>query len=231
MRNVPDSAELCAFDAYGTLFDLASVVAGSAGRLGDAAGAVLDLWRRKQLEYSWLRSSMRRHVGFDLVTADALDHALAVHGIEDAALRADLLASYDRVAPYPDAAPALAALRAIGVDCAVLSNGTPAMLASAIAAAGLEGAFSAVLSVEEVGCFKPDPRVYALLESRTGVARDRVVFVSSNGWDVAGAASFGLRAVRVDRAGAPAERLPGEPWATIPTLADLPALLSQDIPR
>jgi 2-haloacid dehalogenase len=218
---------LCLFDAYGTLFDLTSVVRRESGRLGTRADELLALWRRKQLEYSWLRSLMGKHAPFDVVTAEALRFALASLRIDDAALEAALLSSYARVAAYPDAAATLEALAGAGIDCGILSNGTPAMLETALAASGLKTAFTAVLSVESVGVYKPDPRVYAIGAAATGVPREETAFVSANAWDVAGAASFGLRVVWLNRDGAPREGLPGEPAAVASSLSEVPALLSR----
>ena len=216
---------LCLFDAYGTVFDLTSVVRREAERLGPRAGELLALWRRKQLEYSWLRSLMGKHAPFDVVTADALRFALAALAISDAELEGRLLGSYERVAAYPDAGAAVAALTRAGVGCGILSNGTPAMLASALGASGLGSAFAPVLSVEAVGVYKPDPRVYAMAASATGVPREETLFVSANGWDVAGASSFGLRVVWLNRDGAPREGLPGTPVAVAKSLSELPALV------
>ncbi len=212
---------LCLFDAYGTLFDLESVVAGVVHRVGDAAPSLSRLWRQKQLEYTWLRTLMDRYAPFDEVTADALRYALAILGIVDPSLEAALLASYGRVAPYPEVPAALHALRGAGVACGVLSNGTPAMLESALGAGRLTEFFAHVLSVDAVRRYKPDPRVYELGVASTGVPKEEIAFVSSNPWDAAGAASFGFRVVWVNRAGAPAEPLPGRPWAVVDSLAGL----------
>lgn len=219
----------CVLDAYGTLLDVSSAVAAEAAALGTGrAEALSALWRRKQLEYSWLRSLMRRHADFATVTAEALDHGLEALGLaEDAGggLRARLLAAYRRLAPYPEVAAALAALRRQGVRTAVLSNGDPATLADGLAAAGIAGLLDHVLSVEEAGVFKPAPEVYGLATRRLGLAARETAFVSSNGWDAHGAASFGFRVVWVNRTGAPDERLPGAPIAVIPNLEPLPRLL------
>ncbi|HKM54103.1 MAG TPA: haloacid dehalogenase type II [Isosphaeraceae bacterium] len=217
---------LCLFDAYGTLFDLSSVAQRSAARLGERAPALLALWRQKQLEYTWLRTLMQRHAPFDQVTADALHHALESLGISDSDLAGELLAGYLSVAPYPEVPATLAALEQAGIARGILSNGTPAMLNGALRASGLEFYFRHVLSVESVGCYKPDPRVYALAVSETGTSLEEIVFVSANAWDVAGAASFGLRVVWVNRTRAGSERLPGAPVATISSLADLPGSLA-----
>jgi 2-haloacid dehalogenase len=135
------------------------------------------------------------------------------------------MALYDRLPPFPEVPAALARLAGAGWRLAILSNGTPGMLAAAVSAAGLEGRFAAVLSVEEVGIFKPAPAVYALVEQRLGVPPGATVFVSSNGWDAWAASAHGMRAVWVNRAGAPAERLPGAPERVLPDLAALPAAL------
>jgi 2-haloacid dehalogenase len=216
----------CAFDAYGTLFDLGSVVEGSAARLGEKAPHLLALWRQKQLEATWLRSLMRRHEPFDAVTASALRFAMAELGVDDPGLERDLLGGFRTVSPYSDVRPALESLRRAGVRCAVLSNGTPSMLEAALAASGLGPLLDPVLSVEAVGIYKPDPRVYALLERAAGLPRPRIAFVSANRWDVGGAASYGLSVVWVNRAGARPEPLPGEPMAEIQSLFRLPELLA-----
>lgn len=219
----------CIFDAYGTLFDVAGAARAAAAAPGGERLATLwprlaDDWRRKQIEYSWHRTLTGNHADFARVTADGLDWALAASGIEDADLRARLLALYDRLPCYPEVPGVLAALRAGGVTTAILSNGTPAMLAAATEAAGIAGLIDHVLSVEEVGRFKPAPEVYALIEGRLGVRPAEMLFLSSNGWDVAGAAAFGLTPLWVNRAGAPAEHLPHGPAAVLPDLTPLPRM-------
>jgi 2-haloacid dehalogenase len=220
-----DSTRLVLFDAYGTLFDIASPVRESAARLGEKAAALVVLWRRKQLEYTWLRTLMGRYETFDRVTADALRFALASLGASNADLEARLLASYDGVRAYPDVSGTVAALAGMGIASGILSNGTPAMLASALEANGLAASFSHVLSVETAGRYKPDPAVYALASSESGLLEEAIVFVSANAWDVAGASSFGLRVVWLNRDGAPPEELPGTPIAVLSSLAELPPLL------
>lgn len=215
------------FDAYGTLLDVQSAVVLVAGLLpADRAAALSALWRDKQLAYSWLRNAMRRHADFAQVTADALDHALDALGLGgEAGLRAGLLEAYERLDPYPEVPAALAALRAKGLPMAVLSNGTPGMLAAGLEHAGIAGHLDAVLSVEAVGLFKPAPEVYALATRQFRAAAGEILFLSANGWDVHGAASFGCTVVHVDRQGAAAERLPDGPSHRIRTLAELPDLV------
>ena len=205
--------DLVVFDAYGTLFDVAAAARRAATEPDGAELALIwprlaETWRRKQLEYTWLRRIMGAHADFATVTADALDWAMEAEGLGHApALRARLLALYDRLEPYAEALGLLEALRERDKRLAILSNGTPGMLAQAVSAAGFDGRFEAVISVEEVGCYKPDPVVYAQVEARLGVPPAGVMFVSSNGWDIAGAARFGFTTAWVNRAGAPVDRL------------------------
>lgn len=195
------------FDAYGTLLDVHSAMARHAARLGPHWQALSAEWRTKQLEYSWVRSlsGPAHHRDFAALTDGALDWVAARHGITDAVLLADLRASYRALDAYPEVKTMLAALRAQGVATAILSNGAPEMLAQGVAAAGIEGLLDAVLSVESVGVFKPDPRVYRLAEQRFGVGASEMIFVSSNPWDAFGACNVGFRVVWVNRAGLPDE--------------------------
>jgi len=209
------------FDAYGTLFDIA---AATAALPGDRAEAVGQLWRRKQLEYSWLRSLMSRHADFAQVTAEALDYALEAHRIHDPALAERLLAAYRTLPAYADAKPALTAIAAGGLKRAILSNGSPAMLAPMVAASDLGGLIAEVFSVEDAGVFKPHPNVYALACERLSLPAGEIAFVSANGWDAAGAAAFGFTVAWLNRRAEPPERLPGHPAARIRSLAELPAL-------
>lgn len=215
----------CVFDAYGTLFDLASAARRCGDALGDKAAPLGALWRQRQLEYSWLRSLMGRHADFWQVTADSLDYAMAQLGIAAPGLRERLMEAFLTIDAYPDAKRVLEALRRAGRPAAILSNGSPRMLEAATASAGIAGLLDHVLSIEEVGVYKPDPRVYDMTARRLGLAPARICFVSSNGWDAAGAASFGFTSVWANRAGAPRERLPAAPVAEIGGLDALPALL------
>lgn len=217
------------FDAYGTLFDVtgaARLASEHSPRLATIWPAMAETWRRKQLEYCWLRAIMGAHADFAEVTADALDWALDASGLaaEAGVLRPLLLELYHRLPAFPEAAGALAQLRAQGKRLAILSNGTPGMLADAVASAGLDGLFEALISVEEAGVYKPDARVYALVQARLGVAPRDVLFVSSNGWDVAGAARFGFTTAWVNRTGQPMERLPHGPAHVIRDLTQLGGL-------
>lgn len=212
------------FDAYGTLFD----VAGAARAHAAVAAhwqALAEDWRRKQLEYTWLRRIMEAHADFRTVTAEALDWALEAQGLPPT-LHPDLMALYDRLPAYPEVPEVLRSLATRGHRLAILSNGTPDMLASAVDAAGLGGLFEAVVSVEEIGCYKPDARVYALACARMGCTATDVTFASSNGWDIAGAARFGYQTCWINRARAPRDRLPAGPAHILP---DLSGLLTLDL--
>jgi 2-haloacid dehalogenase len=214
----------CVFDAYGTLFDVHSAVGRLRPQLGQHADALSQLWRSKQLEYSWLRALMGRHADFWQVTGEALDYALARTGA-DASLRAPLMQAYLTLDAYPEVGDVLRRLRAAGLKLAILSNGEPAMLAAAVENAGIGALLDAVLSVEEAGVYKPDPRAYRLALDRLAVGAGQIAFLSSNAWDVSGAACFGLRPVWINRFGAPAERLPGGAEHELRDLAGIPGLL------
>ncbi len=213
------------FDAYGTLFDVASAAAAARDALGERWLPVADLWRAKQLQYTWLRSLMGAHADFWQVTGDALDFALESAGVADPGLRARLMELYERLDAYPEARGALEQLAQNGLRLAILSNGTPRMLAAAARSAGLEKLLEAIVSVEEVGIYKPHPSVYRLAVSRLGVRAEEVGFVSANGWDACGAKAFGLRVAWCNRTAQPPERLPARPDVEIASLAELPALV------
>jgi 2-haloacid dehalogenase len=215
----------CVFDAYGTLFDFASAAAACEGVSPERRAALIALWRDKQLQYTWLRSLQRRYADFWQVTGDALDYSLDSLGLATPGLRDRLMDCYRRLAPFPEVPAVLRALRRAGFSTAILSNGAPEMLAETVAAAGLDGLFDAVLSVDALGVYKTDPRVYQYALDRLGVAAGQVSFQSSNGWDAYAASDFGMRVVWCNRAGQPRERLPGAPDFEIATLAELPALL------
>jgi 2-haloacid dehalogenase len=220
-----DGVRAVVFDAYGTLFDWASAAARERGALGERWQAFAELWRQKQLQYTWLRSLQGSHADFWQVTGEALDFTLQAHGIADPALRARLMSLYERVDAFPEVPALLGRLRAAGRRSAILSNGAPRMLAAAVAGAGLGPHLDAVLSVEEVGVYKPHPRVYRLACDRLGVPAGELLFVSANGWDAFSAKAFGMRVAWCNRTGQPPERLPAAPDAEVGSLAELPALL------
>jgi 2-haloacid dehalogenase len=225
MSRALSSTAICVFDAYGTLFDFNSAVARHRTVIGPKADALAEMWRTKQIQYTWLRNGMGAYDKFWQVTGEALDHCLAAHGIGDAKVREKLMGAYLALDPFPEVPAMLDALKRAGMRLAILSNGNPEMLDSMVAASGLADRFEAVLSVDAVQVFKPDPRVYRLVEARCGVTPDKVCFLSSNCWDAHGAAPFGFATVWVNRAGAPDDNLPGKTVATLKDLSQLPALL------
>ncbi|WP_262271897.1 haloacid dehalogenase type II [Microvirga yunnanensis] len=218
---LPPGAKAVIFDAYGTLFDVHSAVARHSAAIGPDAGRFSEIWRAKQLEYSWVLSLAGRYEPFWSLTEQALDHAFARCPQADLSLRPLLLDAYRRLDAYPDARDALRALKARGLGTGILSNGDPGMLKAAVASAGLTGDLDAVLSVDDAGVFKTSPRTYALVLEALPVTADEVVFVSSNRWDIAGAAAFGFTCIWVNRLGLPDEYAALAPNAVIGSLGEL----------
>ncbi|RMH42746.1 MAG: haloacid dehalogenase type II [Alphaproteobacteria bacterium] len=224
---------VCVFDAYGTLFDVAAAareVAAEPGREAFAAcwTQVARDWRLKQLQYTWLRAIADAHADFWQVTQDGLDWALENAGLAgDPDLRERLLSLYWELAAYPEVPQMLARLKADGFRTAILSNGSPEMLDAAVRSAGVTEFLDDVLSVEAVGVYKPHRRVYELVGNRFGTRPDEVLFVSSNGWDAAGAAGFGFVTAWVNRAGEPMDRLPWQPAHVIDDLSTIPQLAAR----
>ena len=217
------------FDAYGTLFDV-----NSAARKASLEPAHADLaaqwptvsanWRRKQLEYTWLRAVAGRHCDFWQVTKDGLDWALEAAGITSDATRTRLLALYRELDAYPEVITMLQSLDAQGARTAILSNGSPEMLAAAVNSAGLATHLDASLSVEDVGVFKPHDSVYDMVGAHFDCAKSDVLFVSSNGWDAAGASGYGFTTAWVNRAGDPVDRLYATPHHILKDLTTIPDL-------
>ncbi len=220
-----DGIKACVFDAYGTLFDVHSAAARCRDDLGDKADALSALWRQKQLEYTWLRSLMQAHVDFWQITGDALDYAMAATALDDTALREKLMSLYLSLDAYPEVADTLTRLQSSGMRTAILSNGSPMMLEAAVTSAGIATRLDHVLSVEDVGVFKVARQTYQLAVDRLSVEPTEICFMSSNAWDAAGAAHFGLQVVWINRFGQPRERLPGKPRAELSSLHALPELI------
>jgi 2-haloacid dehalogenase len=214
--------QACVFDAYGTLFDVNSAAQSAQDALGEKWLPLAELWRAKQLQYTWLRDLSGRHADFWQVTGDALDFALATLRLDDPALRDRLMNLYLILSAYPEVATTLTRLKAAGMRLAILSNGTPQMLSLAAENAGIAPLLDAVLSVEEVKIYKPHPSVYKLACERLNLPADRICFLSSNGWDAYSAKAFGLRVLWCNRFGQAPERIPQTPDAQIATLAALP---------
>lgn len=222
MPNRLNGISACVFDAYGTLFDVSSVARGAQDALGERWQALSDLWRTKQLQYTWLRGLAGHHADFWQVTGDALDYAMASLHIEDDGLRERLMDLYLRISAYPEVPAMLAQLKSRGVKLAILSNGTPAMLASAAANAGIAEFFDAVLSVEEVGVYKPHPSVYNLATLRLNIPKANICFLSSNSWDAWSAKAFGYQVLWCNRFAQAPERIPSPPDGELRDLSGLP---------
>lgn len=219
----------CIFDAYGTLFDVAAAARQAAAEPGRDALAscwqkLANDWRLKQLQYTWLRAVTKAHTDFWRVTQDGLDWAMEANGLDDTELRERLLQLYWELSAYDEVPAMLAALKSDGFNTAILSNGSPDMLDGAVQSAGVGDVLDDVLSVEDVGIFKPDASVYELVCKRFDCAKPEVLFVSSNGWDAAAAAGFGFATAWVNRAGEPMDRLPWTPDTILSDLTTIPQL-------
>ena len=213
--------EAIVFDAYGTIFDVHAAVMHHASDLGTLAQPVSDLWRAKQLEYTWIRTLSGRYRSFWQLTEESLDYALHVLAPAHRSLRAAILEAYRDLDAYTDAKGALVALRAAGFKTAILSNGDAAMLDRAVSASGLSGSFDALLSVEEIQTYKTAPSAYRLVEQNMGVKPESTAFVSSNRWDIAGASVAGFHCLWLNRLGRPDEYADMAPAAIISSLNEV----------
>lgn len=212
------------FDAYGTLFDVHAAIARHRAAAGLEADRLSELWRTKQLEYTWTLTLMGRYEEFWQLTERALDFALARFPSVDRDLKPKLLEAYRELGAFPDARTALEVLKAKNYPTAILSNGSPDMLAAAVKAAGFGKLLDHVLSVDTIGIYKPRREVYALAAKAMALAPEAIGFVSSNRWDVAGAAAAGMTAIWINRGGAPVEYGELAPAATLKSLAELAQL-------
>jgi len=217
------------FDAYGTLFDVHAVIQRCEVFWPGKGGALSQLWRSKQLEYSWQRSLMERYEPFSKVTREALEYACEALALPlDAGRTEALMDDYRHLAPYPDVPEALERLKQDGHKLAILTNGSPDMIEPLVTNSGLARHFDAVLSVDALGIYKPAPQVYAYAVDRLGVDAAAIGFVSSNGWDALGAKAFGFRVYWINRAGAPVDRLGVQPDGILRTLGDLAVAAGAD---
>jgi 2-haloacid dehalogenase len=211
------------FDAYGTLFDFHAAVSHHHAAAGPDAAAFSELWRQKQIEYTWTHTLAGRYVEFWTLTQRALDYCFERFPSVDRTLRTGLLDAYLKLDAYPDALKVLTELKSRGERTAILTNGSPAMVGSAVEAAGLKGTLNAVLSVDAVKMFKPRPEVYALVTAQFSCKPSDVTFVSSNRWDAFGATAFGFRTIWINRAKA-SDEYPDFPPAAV--VSDLTGVLS-----
>ena len=212
------------FDAYGTLFDVHAAIGRHRAAAGPDADRFSEVWRNKQLEYTWTSTLAGQYTDFWTLTERALDYAFARVPSVDRALKATLLDAYRSLDAFPDARAALAALKAKGQRTAILSNGSPMMLASAVAAAKIGGDLDAVLSVDTIRIYKPRREVYSIVTDHFQISPQDVVFVSSNRWDVMGAGAFGFHTVWVNRSQLPDEYAEPAPAAIMQNLSGLATL-------
>ena len=216
----------CVFDVYGTLLDFNSAIKKLRDKIGPQSEQLSALWRSKQLEYSWLRTLMGKHTDFDQITADALDFSLSTLSIKDKDLRNDLLALFHKLEPFPEVHKILKELKNGKLGVVILSNGTPRTLRASLQQAGVDFHFDEIYSIETVGKFKPHPDVYRIPCDGLGLEPKNIAFISANSWDIAGAASFGLKTIWVNRSGSKNEVLNFDPNFEILDLTMLPALIS-----
>ena len=224
-KNKLEGIGACVFDAYGTLFDVTAAASHCQAELGAKWQPLAEMWRTKQLQYTWLRSLMGRHADFWQVTGEALDFCMSSLQLDDAALRERLMQLYLELDAYPEAAGVLQRLKASGRKCAILSNGSPKMLQAAVEHAGIGKHLDAVISVEEAGIFKPHPSVYQLAVDQLGLPAGSMSFQSSNGWDAYAAKTFGFQTIWINRFGQARERLPGVPDIEVKDLTSVPGLV------
>jgi 2-haloacid dehalogenase len=220
-------ARAIAFDAYGTLYDVHSVRERADALFPGQGEALSQLWRAKQLEYTWLRAMSDRYIDFSRITEDALRYASRRLGLSlSEAVRDELMDQYLRLSTFPEVGAVLRSLKGAGHRLAILSNGSPAMLAALTRHAGLVDLFDHLLSVDAVKTYKTDFRAYRLATHAFNLSPREILFVSANGWDVSAGAWFGFRTFWVNRSGLPREELGVTPEAEGASLADLPALVA-----
>jgi len=224
-KNKLEGIVACVFDAYGTLYDFNSATERCRDELGDQTDALSATWRNKQLQYTWLRGLMGQHAPFWQVTGDALDYSLDSLNIDNPALRDRLMDLYLHIEAFPEVVDTLRTLKESGLKTAILSNGSPDMLEAAVKSTGTGPYLDHVLSVEEVGVFKPHRSVYQLACDRLGVEAASISFQSSNAWDAVAAATFGMRVVWINRYAQPRERLTADPDIEVESLSSLPGIV------
>ncbi len=220
-----EGVRACVFDAYGTLFDVNAAAREEQEALGDKWEQISDTWRIKQLQYTWLRSLQDNYTSFWQVTQDALEFALTSAGLRDSALRDRLMDLYLKLDAYEEVPETLRALKAAGLKTAILSNGSPEMLQSAVDNAGISDLLDGVYSVESVGVFKPHPSVYQLAVDNLEISARHISFQSSNGWDAYSAKDFGFQTLWCNRFGQAEEQIPSTPDIQITNLSQMLPIL------
>jgi 2-haloacid dehalogenase len=220
-----NNTKACIFDAYGTLFDVNAACRELSLDVGDKWQDLSNLWRLRQVEYTWLRNSMNEYIDFWEITSGALDYAMEVLHIHDKKLREQLLELYLKLEAYPEVKEILQKLKDKNFRTGILSNGSTQMLDSAVKNANIEDLLDVVISVEECKIYKPSSEVYDLVEKKTDIKKDNVTFFSSNAWDMHAAANYGFKTIWVNRFDGVMERLPGKPSAIVKTLNNIDELI------
>lgn len=214
-----ENIKVCVFDAYGTLFDIHSATKKFKDKIGDKYIEFSELWRAKQLEYSFLREILGEYKKFILVTEDALEYAMKTYNIDNS-LKSKLMSSYMKLDVYSEVIDVLKTLKNKGVKTAILSNGSNDMLDIAVENSNIYKHLDKVLSVEEIQRFKPNKEVYKLINTKMNVRNNEVVFFSSNGWDIAGAASYGFNTIWVNRFSKQIDNLDSKPSIVVTNLKE-----------
>ena len=214
------STKAIVFDAYGTLFDVNSAAENCKGKIGDKWESFANFWRTTQLEYTWLRSLMKRHKDFWNITEESLDKSMKVFNIDNA-MRNELLNLYKKLSTYPEVKEVLDNLKKKNYKLSILSNGTPALLNELIKSNNLENIFDNIFSIEEVGVYKPDSKVYEMPIKKYKINSDEIVFLSANTWDVSGGGNYGYKSIWVNRNKAIFDNLDYKPKNEISNLSQL----------
>ena len=217
--------KVCIFDAYGTLFDVNAACRELSIEVGEKWQGLSNLWRLRQVEYTWLRNSMDSYIDFWKITGDALEYAMDVLDIKNVELKNKLLDLYYKLEAYPEVKKVLMELKKEGYQTGILSNGSQSMLASAVKNAGIESYLDKILSVEICEVYKPSKKVYELVENKFQIDKNEVAFFSSNAWDMHAAANFGFKTIWINRFEGKLERLPGKPYAEVKSLENILEIL------
>ena len=220
-----DKITTCVFDAYGTLFDVNAACRELSKEVGDKWNELSSLWRLRQIEYTWLRNSMKEYIDFWEITSDALDYAMETLKIKNIKLREELLLLYLKLEAYPEVKSLLEYIKHIGLKTAILSNGNKKMLESAVSNAKIQNLIDEILSADDCKVYKPSSKVYDLVESKMGVKKENVLFFSSNAWDMHAASNYGFKTIWVNRFQGKLEKLPGKPDQIINSLEQIEKIL------
>ena len=221
-----DKITTCVFDAYGTLFDVNSACRELSKEVGDKWNDLSSLWRLKQVEYTWIRNSMKEYIDFWKITSDALDYAMETLNIKNIKLRDELLSLYLKLEAYPEVKSVLESIKRMGLKTAILSNGNKKMLENAAKNANIKTLLDVILTVDDCKVYKPASEVYDLVENKMGVKKENVLFFSSNAWDMHAASHYGFKTIWINRFESKLEKLPGKPISVVNSLEEVSSYLN-----